>query len=442
MAGGNIKNHGKNSPDLESKVNQVFARILKSEKNQNEKMEELLSTASENNIPIHKLESYIDPKSAAAARRHLIGKITGTDLRSIGSSNLDYSLISNRNAENVIGYMQMPLGVAGPILINGEHAKGEFYVPMATTEGALIASVNRGMKAITSSGGAKTIVIKNAMTRAPVFEFDSIAYIPGFLAWIRENHEEIKRAAEATTSHGKLIDVMPFVTGANVWLRFSFDTGDAMGMNMVTIASEAACEYIESNFKKARLVSISGNMCSDKKISSINLLFGRGKSVIAEAILEEEITRETLKATTEGIHNLNIKKNLMGSTRAGSNNLNGHAANMVAAVFAATGQDIAQVVESSNCFTITELKARKLHISVTMPSIEVGTVGGGSGLPTQKEALSILGASGSGKTKGSNSLKLAEIIASTVLAGELNLLAAQFSRELGRAHNRLGRSKG
>ena len=436
-----MKNQGKNSPDLSSKANQAFARILASAKPHNEKMGELLSTALKNNIPMHKLESYIDPESAAAARRHFIERTAGTDLSAIGSSNLDYSLISGKNAENVIGYTQMPLGIAGPILIKGEYAKGEFYVPMATTEGALIASVNRGMKAITSSGGVKTIVIKNAMTRAPVFEFDSIADVSDFLAWIRENHEAVKAAAEATTSHGKLIDVMPFVMGANVWLRFSFDTGDAMGMNMVTIASEAACEYIEGNFKKARLVSISGNMCSDKKNSSINLLFGRGKSVIAEAILEEETTREMLKATPEGIHNLNLKKNLLGSVRAGSNNLNGHAANMVAAVFAATGQDIAQVVESSSCFTITELKGRKLHISVTMPSIEVGTVGGGSGLPTQKEALSILGASGSGKTKGSNSLKLAEIIASTVLAGELNLLAAQFSRELGKAHSRLGRNK-
>ena len=432
---------GSNAVESTDDIRMLFAGIIASGKSHSEKMDQLLAVSVKNKIPTHKLELYMDAKNAVDARRQFIEKSTTTKLESIGSSSLDYSAITNKNAENVIGFMQMPIGVAGPLLVKGRHARGNFYVPMATTEGALIASVNRGMKAITASGGAKPLVIKNAMTRAPVFEFRSVLDVSHFLEWLPKNYVKIKQIADSTTSHGKLLDITPFVMGANVWLRFSFDTGDAMGMNMVTIASEAACAFIEKNFKKAKLVSVTGNMCSDKKGSFTNLLLGRGKTVVAEAVLKAKIVREVLKATPEGIHNLNIKKNLMGSARAGNSSFNGHAANMVAAIFAATGQDIAQVVESSSCFTVTEMRDRNLHISVTMPSLEVGTVGGGSGLPTQKEALSILGAAGGGKTPGTHAMKLAEIIASAVLAGELNLLAAQVSGDLGKAHMRLGRNK-
>ncbi|HUB92722.1 MAG TPA: hydroxymethylglutaryl-CoA reductase (NADPH) [Candidatus Saccharimonadales bacterium] len=402
--------------------------------------EEIAEKVLRKELSMRQIEDYLGPAAAAEARKLVIEKATGAKLSAIGSSSLDYSQISNKNAENVIGYSQMPMGIAGPMKVNGMHARGEFYVPMATTEGALIASVSRGMKAISMSGGASARVLKDSMTRAPVFELGSIVDTAEFLEWIERNQKGIRAAAEATTSHGKVKEILPFVLGNNVWIRFAFSTGDAMGMNMVTIASEAACEYMEKGFGKARLVSVSGNMCSDKKESAVNSLLGRGKTVVADALIKGEVVSELLKATPEGINNLNIKKNLLGSARAGSSKFNGHAANMVAAVFAATGQDIAQVVESSSCFTLTEVRGKDLYISVTMPSIEVGTIGGGSSLPTQREALSIMGVAGGGDPPGSNSLKFAEIIAAAVLAGELNLLAAQFSRDLGKAHRKLGRN--
>ncbi len=406
----------------ESKINGIVKKIL------------------DGKIPMHQIEMHLPPREAADARRKALGKITRSTFGAIGSSTTDYSQIANKNAENVIGFTQIPLGVAGPLRVKGSYANGDFYVPMATTEGALIASVNRGMKAITTSGGATAIVVKDSMTRAPLFEFDSITDACGFVAWTEKNWKGIVAAAESTTSHGRLKEMVPFIMGNNVWLRFGFSTGDAMGMNMATIASEAACEYIEENFEGARLVSVSGNMCSDKKESAVNNLLGRGKSVVAEAVITKSALEGVLKASAEGIHNLNIKKNILGSARAVSSKYNGHAANIVAAIFAATGQDIAQVVESSSCFTLTEKRVGGLHISVTMPSIEIGTVGGGSSLPTQKEALSIMGIAGGGNPPGSNALKFAEIVSAAVLAGELNLLAAQFSRDLGKAHRKLGRN--
>lgn len=405
-----------------------------------ENQDSIVKKVLDKEIPMHKLEEHLEPKKAAEVRRKVIERMTGAKLDYLGSSPIDYSSIVNKNAENVIGFAQLPLGIAGPVKVNGSYANGEFYVPMATTEGALIASVNRGMKAVTMSGGANAKVLKDAMTRAPVFELDSINDVASLLEWMERNQKGIKAAAEATTSHGRLIEIMPFVIGNNVWLRLAFETGDAMGMNMVTIASEAAAEYIEENFKRARLLSVSGNMCSDKKESAVNSLLGRGKTVLSEATIKEEVINEMFKASAEEIHNLNIKKNLLGNARAGSTKFSGHSANMIAAIFAATGQDIAQVVESSTCYTWTELRGRNLYISVTMPSLEIGTVGGGSSLPTQKEALSIMGVAGGGDPPGSNSLKFAEIISATVLAGEFNLLAAQASRELGRAHKNLGRN--
>jgi hydroxymethylglutaryl-CoA reductase (NADPH) len=404
------------------------------------KKEEIIKKIMAGEIPLYKAEEYLAPKDAADARRSIIEFFSNTKLNSIGSSNLDYSQISNKNAENVIGHTQIPLGVAGPIIVNGTHAKGKFYVPMATTEGALIASENRGMKAVSLSGGATVRVLKNAMARAPLFEFDSITDVERFLKWIDDHKEGIKTAAEATTNHGKLKEFMPFVLGNNVWLRLSFDTGDAMGMNMVTIASEAAAEYIEEKFDGAKMVTVSGNMCSDKRESAVNNLLGRGKTVVCEAIIKENIVTEVFRTTAAVINNTNLKKNLLGNARAGSARYSGHSGNMIAAIFAATGQDLAQVSESSSCYTWTELRGKDLYISVTLPSLEVGTIGGGSVLPTQKEALSIMGVAGGGTPAGSNSLKFAEIVAAAVLAGELNLIAAQSTRELGKAHKKLGRN--
>ncbi len=405
---------------------------------------ELLRKVASGELPLHKLEEHTDPKNAAAIRRQFLEQTTGQSLDSIGAADIEYERILNRNVENAIGAVQIPMGVAGPVRINGEHAKGSFYVPLATTEGALVASMARGMKAITASGGANVRVIRDAIARAPLFELESAVDAAEFLKWVEQNDRQIKAAAAKTLNHGSLIHIMPFILGNNVWLRFSFKTGDAMGMNMSTIASEAAAEYIEAHFPKARMVSVSGNMCSDKKESYVNDLLGRGKTVVADVLVKADVLEKMFKVDAKRVVNTNTKKNLLGSSRAGSSKHNAHVANPIAAIFAATGQDLAQVVESSSGYTWAETRGRDdsdLYISVTLPSLEIGTVGGGTGLKHQSEALSIMGVKGGGKEDGQNALKFAEIIAATVLAGELNLLCAQAGRELGKAHAKLGQNK-
>ena len=391
---------------------------------------------------LHELDKVLGPEEAARARRSVLEELTSATLDLIGSNVLDYGKIKNRNAENVIGAVQLPLGVVGPLKVNGEYAHGEFYVPFATTEGALIASVSRGAKAITLSGGTVTRVISDSMSRGPVFTVNGIDDAQKLVAWVEKNISGIRSAAESTTAHGKLKSVQPFILGDNVWLRFSFDTGDAMGMNMVTIATEAACEFIEKGFRRATLLALSGNMCSDKKPAQINSILGRGKTVVAEVVVNKGVLKEVYGASSGAIHDINIRKNWLGSARAGSHSYNAHIANTIAAIFIATGQDAAQVVESSSGYTWTEDRGGNLYISVTLPSLEVGTIGGGTSLPTQAEALELMGISGSGSPPGSNARKLAEIMCSAALAGELNLLAALSNRELGRAHSALGRGKG
>lgn len=403
-------------------------------------IDEIVEKVIKGEIELHEIDNFLEANAAMVARRLALEKLTNSKLPSIGSTIIDYEEIKNKNAENVIGGVQLPLGVIGPLKINGDFAKGDFFVPMATTEGALIASVNRGAKAVTKSGGTRTKIIFDGMTRAPVFKLNNVEDVYEFIQWVKSNFDKIKKVAESTTSHGKLLSIEPYVLGNNVWLRFVYDTGDAMGMNMATIATEKVCEFIEVEFSKADCVAVSGNMCSDKKQSQVNSLHGRGKTVIAEAIIPEEVVKTVLKSDINLIHEVNLRKNWLGGARAGTIfQFNAHFANIIAAIFIATGQDAAQVVESSSGYTWTEVRGNKLYISVTLTSLEIGTVGGGTRLPTQREALSIMGIAGSGNPPGSNAKKFAEIIASTVLSGELNLLAALANKELGKAHLRLGR---
>jgi len=403
-------------------------------------IDEVVEKVIKGEIDLHEIDNFLEANAAMVARRLALEKITNSKLPSIGSTIIDYEEIKNKNAENVIGGIQVPLGIVGPLKINGDYAKDDFYVPLATTEGALIASVNRGAKAITKSGGAKVKIVFDGMARAPVFKLSSIEDVAEFLQWVKNNFQRIKEVTESTTSHGRLMNIEPYVLGNNVWLRFVYETGDAMGMNMATIATEKACELIEKEFGKAECVAVSGNMCSDKKQSQVNSLHGRGKTVVAEALIPEDIVKSVLKSDVNLIHEVNLRKNWLGGARAGTIfQFNAHFANIVAAIFIATGQDVAQVVESSSGYTWTEVRDNSLYISVTLTSLEVGTVGGGTRLPTQKEALSIMGVAGPGNPPGSNAKKFAEIIAATVLSGELNLLAALANKELGKAHIRLGR---
>lgn len=365
-------------------------------------------------------------------RREAVEKYSKTNLEHI-SKYCFSSEDASKNIENMIGATQIPLGFAGPVDIDGDYAKGSFIVPLATTEGALVASISRGMSAINESGGVRTKVFWDYMTRAPVFRVRDIKHSAEVVEWIEGNMESLSEAVKSTTNHGRLYDIETYPNGRNLFLRFSYATGDAMGMNMATIATEAACKVIEEN-TGAVMVSVSGNMCSDKKPAAINIIKGRGKTVIAEALIPAEVVKTKLKADTISIVETNYRKNLVGSTMAVTLGANAHAANMVAALYIATGQDPAQVVGGSMAMTTVENQDGDLYIAVRMPSVEVGTVGGGTRLPCQCEALKIMDCLGDGKAR-----KLSEIVAATVLAGELSTLSAQAAGHLGKAHSELGR---
>lgn len=365
-------------------------------------------------------------------RREAVEQFTGSNLSSIKDYSVDPEKMS-KNIENMIGVTQIPLGFAGPVQINGDLARGLYVIPLATTEGALVASVSRGMSVITASGGSRVKVFSDAMTRAPVFRVDGIDHSVKVIEWINHNIKDISEAVSSTTRHGKLLDIETFPNGRNLHVRLSFMTGDAMGMNMATIASEAAIKLIEKN-TGAVCVSVSGNMCADKKPAIINAIRGRGKCIIAEAKIPENIVSSKLHSTVDAIVELNERKNLIGSAMAGSFGFNTHAANMIAAIYIATGQDPAQIVEGSMCITTCENVDKNLYIAVRMPAVEIGTVGGGTRLPTQTAALQMIGCVGEGKAR-----KLGEIVAVTVLAGELSTLGAQTTGELGKSHKELGR---
>jgi hydroxymethylglutaryl-CoA reductase (NADPH) len=276
------------------------------------------------------------------------------------------------------------------------------------------------------------------MTRAPVFRVADVAAAEATVEWVRDSVGVLREAAEATTSHGELLDVTPYVVGDSVFLRFRYDTKDAMGMNMATIATEAACVVVVRE-TTAELVALSGNLCADKKPAAVNAVEGRGRSVTADAVLPAAVVEERLGATAEAVAEVNRRKNFVGSAKAGSLGFNAHAANVVASVFLATGQDEAQVVEGANAITTVEPRAEGLYVSVSLASLEVGTVGGGTGLPTQAETLDLLGLRGGGDPPGANADALAETVAAGVLAGELSLLAALAADHLASAHADLGR---
>ena len=389
-------------------------------------------------LRLYELEPHAaDADAAATARRRVVGERTGTSLDAVSNYGIDAAAAEN-NIENMLGTVQIPLGVAGPLPVEGADGEREAYLPIATTEGALVASVNRGCAALRAGGGARARVTKTGMTRAPVFRVVDVAEAEATVEWVRDNVAALREAAESTTSHGELLDVTPYVVGDSVFLRFRYDTKDAMGMNMATIATGAACDVVEAE-TAAELVALSGNLCTDKKPAAINAVEGRGRSVTADAVLPTEVVEERLDTTAAAMAEINRRKNFVGSAKAASLGFNAHAANVVAGVFLATGQDEAQVVGGANAITTVEPREEGLYVSVSLASLEVGTVGGGTGLPTQGEALSLLGLRGGGDPPGSNADALAETIAAGVLAGELSLLAALSSRHLASAHASLGR---
>jgi hydroxymethylglutaryl-CoA reductase (NADPH) len=371
--------------------------------------------------------------NSASERRKALEEKLGISLPHIGEFSLDEKTASVKNCENMIGVAQIPLGVAGPLKITGNHAAGDFYIPLATSEGALVASVSRGCKAVSLSGGAQVAVHRVGVTRGPVFYTGSIKKSMELYVWIKNNKEKIAAAAEKTSSHLKFKKVDVRTQGSYAFMRFYFDSQDAMGMNMATIATDKIAELIERE-TGANCMSIAGNFDIDKKPAWINFINNRGFKVWAEIIIPKQTVKDVLKTTPEEIFEVWLAKCMLGSAMSGSLGFNAHYANIVAAFFAATGQDIAHTVEGSmGITTVKVLKNDDLYFSVYLPAIMLGTVGGGTNLATQKEARDIVGV----KT----STELAEVLGGAVLAGELSLLASLAENSLVNAHQRLGRGE-
>ena len=367
-------------------------------------------------------------------RREYIEKLKGVNLHAVGEYPKGLDEAQNKNCENMVGATSVPLGVAGPLLIHGEYARGEFYLPLATTEAALVASVNRGCKAITTSGGVEVVSHYAGQTRAPVFKTSSLKESKAFQIYIKNHISELKNIATTTSSHLSLLDAVTQLVGNNVYVRFRFDTFDAMGMNMVTNAADIIAKHLEKKCP-VHCIAVGGNFDVDKKPSWLNIISGRGRQVWAQATLAADVTNEVLKTTAQKIHQVVIDKCLIGSAISGSMGFNAHFANVVAALFIACGQDAAHICEGSCGITTTELNDGALRASIFLPDLPVGTVGGGTSLPAQKEALSLLGVYGG--DKGRNASIFAEIVAAAVLAGELSLLSAHAQGSLASSHQRL-----
>eukprot|EP00924_Labyrinthula_sp_SR-Ha-C_P007387 maker-scaffold_24-snap-gene-1.28-mRNA-1 protein AED:0.04 eAED:0.04 QI:0/0/0.5/1/0/0/2/66/465 len=386
--------------------------------------------------PMHKLhhaDKLAGPSSAVTIRRSLLAQMSpnaSSALQNLPETGADfdtqqfYEQIHNVNAENVVSFLPIPIGVAGPLVLDDK----EVYVPLATTEGALIASINRGMSAIRKSGGCTSRVFRNGMTRAPVMEFEDVSKAVEFSQWAESEDgiEKLSRIFEKTTRFGKIKGIKCALAGRNVYMRITAHTGDAMGMNMIG----KGCDLIVKTLTSGEIE-----------------VFGKIKSVALSINVPEAVLKQTLKTNIDDLLKVHVSKNLVGSALAGSlGGNNAHASNIVTALFLATGQDPAQNVESSQCLLHMEKQesgehGSSLNVSVTLPCIEVGTIGGGTSLKVQASCLKMLGVQGASQVSGDNASKLAEIIAATVLAGELSLNSALASDHLISAHMDLNRKK-
>ena len=372
---------------------------------------------------------------AASARREFLKEHTGASLEHVGSYSFDPSGLHG-NIEHFTGVAQVPLGIAGPLLVNGEHAQGEFYVPMATAEGTLVASYNRGMKLLHEAGGVKTTIMADRMQRAPAFLFEDARGARAFGEWLDEHFDEIREVAESTTKSGRLQDIEQYSASRIHYTRFNYTTGDAAGQNMTGKATQAACHWILEQYPAIDRFFLEGNFATDKKSSQINMLRTRGKRVVAEAIIPDRLFQEVMHSSSALMYRARQVSNL-GGFMSGVNNNGAHSANGITAMFIATGQDVANVAESSAAFTYAELRdGGDYYYSVTIPSLIVGTYGGGTGLATQRECLELLDCYGKDKVR-----KFAEIVAATVLCGELSLGSAIVAEEWVNAHDLHGRNR-
>ncbi|KAM9446256.1 3-hydroxy-3-methylglutaryl-CoA reductase a [Clarias gariepinus] len=408
---------------------------------------EVMLLVNAKHIPAYKLEAVMEnPERGVMIRRKMLHpKLPKTSaLTGLPYKDYNYSEVMGTCCENIIGYMPIPVGVAGPLMLDGK----QFQVPLATTEGCLVASTNRGCRAIALSGGVSSRLLADGMTRGPVVRLPSACKAAEVKAWLEspEGYKCIKEAFDHTSRFARLEKLLIGLASRNLYIRFQSQTGDAMGMNMISKGTEQALARLKEEFPELQILAVSGNYCTDKKPAAINWIEGRGKSVVCEAIIPARVVGEVLKTSTEALVDLNISKNLVGSAMAGSiGGYNAHAANIVAAMYIACGQDPAQTVGSSNCITLMEAAGPTgddLYISCTMPSIELGTVGGGTNLAPQQACLQMLGVQGASEMcPGENARQLARVVCATVMAGEISLMAALAAGQLVKSHMTHNRSK-
>jgi hydroxymethylglutaryl-CoA reductase (NADPH) len=384
-------------------------------------------------IPRDETDDY-DP-AMIRARQAFIEQTSGVKLCHLPHYSFDPHLVRG-NCEHFVGVAQVPLGFAGPLRVNGEHANGEFLIPLATSEGTLVASYNRGIKVLNLSGGVKATVVGDAMQRAPVFVLRDARAARDFLKWIDANLPRIREEAEETSSVARLQHIDSYLANKFVYLRFNFSTGDAAGQNMVGRATFAACNWILTRYQGIEAFYLESNFATDKKSSHINIMRTRGKRVTAEATFKRDVLIEYLRVEPEKLARHYGVANV-GAILSGANNNGCQSANAVTAMFIATGQDVANVAESSAGILFSELTPEgDFYLSLTIPSLIVATYGGGTGLATQRECLEVLGCYGRGKVN-----KLAEIVAGVALAGEISLGAAISSSDWVSSHEKLGRNR-
>ncbi len=368
-----------------------------------------------------------------AQRRAWVESKSHSQLTHIGTHSIDTELLRG-NIENPIGVAQVPLGVAGPVLVHGRYARGLFYVPMATTEGALIRSYERGMVALTRSGGVRVAVLEDENQIAPSFFFEDVAGARKFTEWVPKHLRGMKSAAATTTRHGALTAAKCYQIGRQVIVNLGFSTGDAQGMNMIAKAGDAVCRWMAAQHPGSRYLLFSG-MCSEKRASGFVMLRGKGKRVTAGALIPHDVLRMYLHVTAEQLLRV-WQSTVIGHLQAGALGYNAHYANGLAAIFIATGQDVANVTNSAVGITNFELHPDGVYVSATLPALSVATVGGGTNLPTQREALKMMDCHGTGKAR-----KFAEIVAAAILGGEISMGAAIASGEFVAAHEQYGRNR-
>lgn len=396
------------------------------------RLKEIIRDIREGRVKHYQLDSYCGPSDQVEIRRHYLESTTHIDLKPLALSPID-AAEAGLIIESCFGAIRIPVGFAGPMKLRWDNQEMEIFVPLATTEGALVASVNRGIQICNSAGGIYTEIFSDRMTRAPIFQGTDPHHVKEAISWIEDHQSEIADCARQMSGYCRLKAIEPFPLGNILNLRFLFKTGDAMGMNMVTFTTEKCAELIVK-YTGLKLVAVAGNLCSDKKATAINAILGRGKTTAAWAWLPTHLIKEKLRTPIERLLEVVQKKVWLGSAQAQSLSFNAHTANIIAAIFAATGQDLAQVIESATSFIWLEILDDKVLAIAHLPSLEVGTVGGGTSLKGQNALLRLVGCTGLGSAR-----KFAAIISAAVLAGELSYLGAIAAGEAVDAHHKLGR---